>query len=591
MSIVTLTRCSIFGPPEQQGETLLGLQELGICHVIPLARNYSPDIPYSEQAMRAVRYLNDCPEKLLPRRTSPRVSFPELLERIETNRVAIQELTDQKDTLDVYASNLRHWGYFQLPPLREMAGLRLWFYRMPKAQVSLISASAPPWQVVGEDDWSAFVVAISKDPLPDDAMPVPRLRMGDKNLQELERQLDEIEAELDAARDERADLTRYLPFLVRGLAAFNDDIARRRVAGEVLVEPQFFVLQGWMPAVEQPRIVEFAEARGLAVCFEEPTDEDSPPTLLKNPRIFQGGEDLVGFFSTPGYRAWDPSIVVFISFGIFFSIILGDAGYAGIFLIALLWGWSRMGRTAAARRMRALVAWLTGGSLTAGVLLGSYFGMDPPEGGVLHSVWLASAHDTDTMIKLSLVLGVAHLSIANAVKIMRYWPRWYAFGPLGWILMLVGGLVAYLAGEMTASSEWLLGSGALLVLLFTGHYTPVNTKQVLLQLWEGFHSLIHFTKAFGDTLSYLRLFALCLAGASLAQVFNDQGLQIIHTEGAFGIVFGPLVILVGHVLNLLLSIMGGAVHGLRLNFIEFLSWTDNEDGTPFTPLRKTTTQE
>ncbi|MEI6414939.1 MAG: V-type ATPase 116kDa subunit family protein [Pseudomonadota bacterium] len=591
MSIVTLTKCSILGPPEQQADTLLGLQELGICHIIPLARNYRSDIPYSEQAMRAVRYLNDCPEKLLPRRTSPRISFPELLERIETNRVAIQNLTDWKDNLEIYASNLRHWGYFRLPALGELAGLRLWFYRMPKAQVGLISASAPPWQVVGEDGWSAFVVAVSREPPPDETMPVQRLRMGGRNIQELERQLDEIEAELDAAKDERSDLTRYLPFLTRGLAAFNDDIARRRVAGEIWVEPQFFALQGWVPAADQPRVVKFAEVRGLAVCFEEPADEDRPPTLLKNPSVFQGGEDLVGFFSTPGYRSWDPSIVVFISFGIFFSIILGDAGYAGIFLIALLWGWSRMGKTAAARRLRALAVWLTGGSLTAGVLLGSYFGMDPPEGGVLHSVWLASAHDTDTMIKLSLVLGVAHLSIANTVKILKYWPRWYAFGPLGWIFMLVGGLVAYLSGSLTLWSEYLIGSGALLVLLFTGHYAPVSVKQVLLQLWEGIHSLIHFTKAFGDTLSYLRLFALCLAGASLAQVFNDQGLQIIHTTGAFGIIFGPLVILIGHVLNLMLSIMGGAVHGLRLNFIEFLSWTDTEDGTPFSPLRNTTTQE
>ena len=591
MSIVTLSKCSIVGPPDQKRETLAQLQELGVFHVIPLARDYPADISYPEQAMRAVNYLNDCPEKLPARRTSPKLTFAELMEQIEINKVATQELTDRKDDLETYAASLRHWGYFRFPAPGELGGLNLWFYRMPRGQLGLIRDDAPPWQVVGADNWSVFVVAISQDPPPDGAMPVPRMRTGRMDLHTLERALDEVEAELEALRDERADLTRYLPFLRRGLAAFNDGIAQARASGEVLVEADFFVVQGWVPQAEQPALESFCHQWGLAVCFEEPTEDDQPPTLLSNPPLFQGGEDLVGFFSTPGYRSWDPSITIFIAFGIFFSIILGDAGYAGIFSIGLLWGWARMGRSASARRLRTLGAWLTGGSLTAGVLLGSYFGLEPEEGSWLHDWQIASPHDTETMIKLSLLLGVVHLSIANGVKLSRRWPHPTALAPLGWILVLWGGFLAYLNGGLIGKGIQLLEGGALLILLFTGHYSPVSWKNVLAQLWEGIHAIIHSTKVFGDTLSYLRLFALCLAGASLAQVFNDQGMQIIHSSGAFGIVFGPLVILIGHILNMMLSIMGGAVHGLRLNFIEFLSWADIEDGSPFNPLRKTASQE
>ena len=84
-----------------------------------------------------------------------------------------------------------------------------------------------------------------------------------------------------------------------------------------------------------------------------------------------------------------------------------------------------------------------------------------------------------------------------------------------------------------------------------------------------------------DHLLYLRLFALGLASASLVVTFNTLATQVIDALPGIGLLFGLLILVVGHILNLGLSIMSGVVHGLRLNFIEFYNWGLSEEGYPF----------
>ena len=97
---------------------------------------------------------------------------------------------------------------------------------------------------------------------------------------------------------------------------------------------------------------------------------------------------------------------------------------------------------------------------------------------------------------------------------------------------------------------------------------------------DGLIGLTGVTKAFGDSLSYLRLFALGLASAQLAIVFNQLAADASQVRGV-GVLLGLLIFLIGHTLNLLLAVVGGVVHGLRLNCIEFFSWSLTDEGQPF----------
>ena len=94
------------------------------------------------------------------------------------------------------------------------------------------------------------------------------------------------------------------------------------------------------------------------------------------------------------------------------------------------------------------------------------------------------------------------------------------------------------------------------------------------------------TNAFGDILSYLRLFALGLASASLAMAFNDLARDAQQNMGGFGILVAIIIIVVGHSLNFVLALVSGFVHGLRLNLIEFFNWGIPEEGIPFRAFAK-----
>ena len=119
-------------------------------------------------------------------------------------------------------------------------------------------------------------------------------------------------------------------------------------------------------------------------------------------------------------------------------------------------------------------------------------------------------------------------------------------------------------------------AGAVFILFFSSVKGPL-WKRLLM----GMKSLARLTGAFGDTLSYLRLFALGLASASLAVTFNDLAKQVGASVPGVGFLFSLLIIILGHSLNLLLAFASGIIHGPRLNFMEFFNWSMPEEGYPF----------
>ena len=115
---------------------------------------------------------------------------------------------------------------------------------------------------------------------------------------------------------------------------------------------------------------------------------------------------------------------------------------------------------------------------------------------------------------------------------------------------------------------------------------PGYGEKPLKRALTGVSALASVSGAFGDVLSYLRLFALGLASASLAMAFNDMARDIRQAMPGIGILFGLLVLLLGHALNFLLSVSSGFIHGLRLNVIEFFKWGVKDEGNPYRPFER-----
>lgn len=591
MAIVPLAKLNLFGSADQKEAVLDELQQLGCVHLVsfgqPQEIDDSPDI--SSETRQAVKYLRSCPIRRRAVSDDSDFQFEDVVREARYIELRQQQLQEDRDELLMAIGNLMPWGNFRLPAEGELGALRLWFYIVPHYRLRLLSQRDETWHVVSRDRRFAYVVVISA--VEPEQMPVARVHLDGRPLRDLQQQLEETETELEELHWQRVTLTRWSDLLARTIALAGDQTARQHAARQAWSDPSLFVIQGWIPTVDKENISEFSRVHSLGMTIEPPSDNDTPPTLLSNTGLTAGGQGAVTFYTTPAYRSWDPSSIVFFSFSIFFAMIMADAGYALLLGGLVLLLWRRIGRLPGGKRLRTFGLAIVFASLGYGVAVGSYFGFPPGQRSFLQTLHVIDAADTTLMMQISIALGVAHLSLANLAKA---WNRRWApqmLGPLGWMVVLMGGLAMGFGRSgiepqvaLVKSGGWSIVMGVIAVLLFSSErpWRTRNLGQHGLRLVDGLLSLTNISRAFGDVLSYLRLFALGLASAQLASTFNDLTYKASCCFGV-GSLLAVIVVAFGHGLNFALAIMSGVVHGLRLNCIEFFGWGLPEEGYPFEP--------
>ncbi len=604
MSIVKLKKLSLVGLLEDKGAVLDTLQGMGCMHLLPLSEsaqqgeNLPPE--QADNARKALRYLMDVADKRHQIRYDKRFNMDTAVFTVLANRHRYRDVMDRRDALRQRIRELAPWGDFELPPLADLGGQRLWFYVIPHNRLAHMDKLQLPWQVVHHDFNNDWVVVISPDEPPPEQVPAKRARTGSNSLARLRRHLEETELQLEDIQAERQSLTRWISLMSRHLVAAENLAALTHAEAHTLDSDGMFALQGWVPEDRTAELQALADAQGLALLLESPRRDELPPTLLSNPEQLAAGESLVGFYQMPAYRAWDPSRLLFFSFALFFAMIMSDAGYAAFLGVILGLFWRRMGNSRNGRRMRILGSVLVSSSLVWGVLVGSYLGFAPPAASWLASLAVLDLQDFDSMMRISVGIGVLHLVMANAQKAYVAWAEPDSGVALGWIAVLIGGYVYWLSGSDSPTGHALGQAGIVLglamVMFSAGQFSLAqlrtgNARELMWSLLKGLQALTSVTKVFGDVLSYLRLFALGLASASLALTFNDLARQVYEGVDGLGLLLAILIMLVGHVLNLALGLMSGVVHGLRLNYIEFYNWALSGEGYPFRPFSKKESQQ
>lgn len=594
MAIVPVSKITLYGIIDQKEAVLEGLQRLGCAHLINLTPGTGEGRPgrgFSVEAHEALQYLHACPIQRQQAKNPKDFDFDAVEHEALEIRQRHQKLLDERDLLVNAIEVTGPWGEFHLPVEEECGALRFWFYVVPHYKMEMIRESGFVWQAVARDERFNYVVVVHPDE--PQGMPVGPENLDPRSLSRLTRRLEDVELELEKLHWRRVELTRWRHLLMHAMAKADDQAVLEHAGQQTLDVSRVFALQGWAPRGVLPRIEEFAKQRALALEVEEPAPEDDPPTLLDNPELLAGGESTVTFYMTPGYHTWDPSVVVFFSFAVFFAMIFSDAGYALMLGAILFLTWRKLGRTRSNIRMRNLFLALVVASVVYGVMVGSYFGVNPAEGSVLASLKVLDAKDQGGMMRLSIIVGVLHLVLANLVTAWRYRRSLRFLAPLGWVAMILGGLIAgfklvgddAMALSMPLDAALLSGGAAAVVLFSSERPFSLGIGALGLRLIDGLMGLTGISKAFGDVLSYLRLFALGLASSQLAATFNEIAGTAAKSHG-IGILAAILILVVGHGLNFVLAVIGGVVHGLRLNCIEFFNWSLSDEGYPFQAFNK-----
>lgn len=598
MAIKQLKKITLYGPSQDKAHVLQGLQALGCMHLIPLTdRPAEASVRMQPaEASEALAWLERAPRTRRQVKDKTAADIDTIVSDVLDNKSSTREVSDARDKLEERIREVRPWGEFHFPNLSELDGQRLWFYILPLGELSALDRvseeSGLPWQIMHKDQKHAYVVVIAKQEPAEDLLPVARTHIGVVPLPRLEKELEESEQLLEDLYAEREALTRWNYLLSQAVAAKQDAAELAEAQSGTQDEDEFFLVQGWMPESECKEAEAFCIQNGVAALFEEPSEDDNPPTLLEKTPGTGGGADALGFFQTPNYRAWDPGNLVFYSFSLFFGMIMSDVMYSFLFGLIVFMSRGKLKQSETGIRLMNLAYFMSAVGIVWGAMVGSYFGASPG-GGILGSIAFVDLHDYNAMMKLSVFIGVAHLIIANLMTVWVNRSSSYALAPLGWALVMGGGLSIWFGMSGTLPEVFadqagpgLMIVGAALIFLFTSTRKVRSVGDLFLRGLDGLKAVYNITSAFGDVLSYMRLFALGLSGASLAMTFNSLAMGALHSSPVIGVLFAGLILLLGHVLNFALCIISGVVHGMRLNVIEFVNWGLSDEGYPFKAFSK-----
>ena len=495
------------------------------------------------------------------------------------------------------AEALRPWGDFEpedLMPLTE-AGYRLHYYVVPAKQFKSSWKEEFPIQVISEGKKVYFVAVLpeeSGNPLPVAEIPAPAYsyrvpeeaaKVSEEKLAELNAQVEELRKQTDALE---AETQRDLAELDRYLAT---------VAADPAAENTIVTYTGYAVSDSDAALKEQLDAMDVYWFSRPATLEDAPPIALKNNRFVRMFEVLTDMYGRPSYDGFDPTPFLSIFFLLFFALCMGDAGYGLVLVIAGL----LLRKVKSFKDMAPLVVTLGIGTVIVGFFMHTFFSIDISQWKIfepIKGIFLpAEIAGYDGAMVLSLIVGVVHLCLAMIVKTYvstRNNGFRASLGTWGWTLLIVGGVIVggiALAGVIDAAvTKWVLIAlgciSALGIFLFN---TPGRNPLLNIGsgLWDTYNTA---TGLLGDILSYLRLYALGLAGAMLGFAFNDLGKMVLGDgSGVGGWIGFILIVLIGHTLNIAMCALGAFVHPLRLNFLEFFKNSGYEgNGRNFHPLTK-----
>jgi len=502
------------------------------------------------------------------------------------------------------------WGEYDRKAVEGLSdlGYAVRYYCVDKKRFDEAWDGLYPLQVVSEDGKKVWFVTVApKDEIY--SFPVQETAAPEGTYAEAAALAGSIREKIITCKACLMNAKDYIPAIKE---ACNRDLVEldRYLADSAAVaaaEDHITVFTGFAPVDDDQILVEAFDKMGVFYIKEEAVEEDNPPIKLKNNWFTRQFESFTGMYGMPVYSEFDPTAIVAPFYLLFFAMCLGDAGYGIVLLLFGLMlnrGWVKF---AMFDGLGTIISILGAGTLVVGTVLGTFFGMSLYEAAWVPQ-WLKSCMIVgevevpgmgmfNIQMLLALAIGVFHICLAMTVKAIGYTKR-FGFkeniSTWGWLLLILGGIVLAILGVgkflSPAAIKWaviVIGSiSALAIYIFN---TPGRNPLINIGagLWDTYNMA---TGILGDVLSYIRLFALGLAGGMLGQAFNNLA-EMVRSDSIVTWIPFVLILLFGHVLNILMSSLGAFVHPLRLTFVEYFKNAGYEGkGARYNPLSTTKTE-
>lgn len=515
------------------------------------------------------------------------------------------QVSKQLEDIEKQINEVDIWGDFSTSAIDRLseAGYKMRYFICPRKKFE------DDWGVViAEKSGNLYFATISGaavDPIEFDSNIVKEVAVKTSR-SELNAEAEKLKAQLDDIKQRTDEWAQAeLPKLEAELEELEHSLDWRRV--KISSEPAAYgsvrVAIGYCPVENCDNLNSMLEAQHICYQAVDPVPGDDAPAKMVNGRFAKLFESLTGMYGWPTYGEFDPTPLLAPFFLLFFAMCMGDGGYG---IVLMIFGWLlTKGKVQVDmfKGMGPIITVLGAGTFVVGLLLGTFFGIP-----LYEQSWVPEAvkpfiiqgkyMNFDIQMLLAIGVGVFHICFAMIVKCLCYTMRFgwkNTISEWSWTLLIVGTVITMsvamlLSLDTQIVTYIMIGIGvisALGIYIFNkpGRNPLVNIGMGLLDTYNMASGLL------GDVLSYLRLYALGLAGGALGKTFNDLACQVLGdgpswtwTVALPGFV---LIILLGHVLNILMSCLGAFVHPLRLTFVEYFKNSGYEGkGVLYKPFKK-----
>ncbi len=614
--IIEMKKISMVVQTKDKESTLDLLGELGLVHL----EDFQCSSPEVEKAMSKKKKAETAYTFLAEYKTKeelppPSLSPAEAVEDVLQIRENLQAARERVETLEKRITELQNWGDFEPADFKFLAakGCHLKIYTVSRDKREKINDIQGDVVVLREDKKGLAFAHITKEPVTLEDF--EEFIIPPQSLSTMQAEKNALTGKIAEISEEAQKHYGLRPALKAHMDSLESNLKYWIAKANAMDEENLTGIVGYLPVDEVEAVQSWACQNSVAIAITDPdpSETDSIPTLVRNPRWLQIIEPVFKFLGiVPGYKELDISLVFLSFFTIFFAMIIGDAAYG---VVIFLGGLGLVFYSKSKKKEIPLAAWtftvLGLATVIWGTITGSWFASpELIEGTFLERPIIRpltegfnfytpagdiykELNGQDVIMLFSFIIGLVHLTIAQVWNFLRALAQrsLQAVGQVGWILINFGLFYLVLDMVMNFNLDEALGAGGVisgislnlifvglaLVVIFGSQETRF-IKGLLAGLGEAPSTVLGIIGAFGDIISYVRLFAVGLAGAEIAKAFNEMGAPLLSGKT---FIFGVLILLVGHVFNFVLCVLGVLVHGIRLKTLEFsgrlgMQWSGHE---------------
>jgi V/A-type H+-transporting ATPase subunit I len=602
--IAPMKKAYIVLEDKDRAESLLALRALGLVH-LELGRATGAEYERYAKDLEAVsRAANIVSSKRYDARqnisTDAAIGLAYRILEAEARRGRILE---ELGVVDRELQRCASWGNIEPTVLSSLAtsGHYFRFYSVMPSRLDSLPAEVD-YVTLERRKGAVRIAAYGKgEPPPDLSSDFAEFRLPEAATEALNAKRASLLAEGAALADFLKDSAVNLPSLKAAAACLGQRISFETARSSFVSDSGLCAIKGFVPLPSENALVEVAKRECWALILEDPEPQDATPTKIENGRLFGTIKPVFDFLGiVPAYTEYEISPWFLVFFSLFTAMIFGDGGYGGLMFI----GWLALALTArkkgeelsASLRLFLIISVLT---MVWGTLTGTWFSIRAEalpsflRNAALWPISNANPAASKNIQVFCFLLGTLQLAIARVKNLIRDFPNPKCLAQVGSLSLIAGML--FLVLNLVVDSKrfplppfavWLVAAGFAANMIF-GAYEGNILKSAVEGLKNVIPTFLSSVGVFADIVSYIRLWALGLAGSSLAAIINGMGGGMLK-PALIGI-FGVIILVFGHGLNIVLSVLSVVVHAIRLNILEFscnhlgMQWS----GIAYDPFRET----